>query len=133
MNAQPTTEAIATLRTTAPAEIDRLNHQSLLDAARADLERVTSDAIRHNSRQMQHPKMRAWLTADRREPDNGVAGIVSTAPYAQLVARMRRGEAVTLAEVCQAIARIQRNLQRTQKRLAERNAGRAARNAEQAA
>lgn len=105
----------------------------LLDAALADLERVTNDAIRHNARQMQHPKMRAWLTADRREPDNGAAGIVSTAPYAQLVARMRRGESVTLAEVCQAIAKMQRQLQRTQKHLAERNAGRAARNAEQAA
>jgi len=77
--------------------------------------------------------MRAWLTADGREPDNATAGIVSTAPGAQLVARMRRGESVTLAEVCQAIARMQRNLQRTQKRLAERNAGRAARNAGRAA
>ncbi|WP_418648514.1 hypothetical protein ACNQFN_08270 [Thauera butanivorans] len=113
-------------RTAAPAEIDRLNHQSLLDAALADLDRVTSEVIQHNAAQMQHPHMRAWLTADRREPDNGAAGIVSTAPHAQLIARMRRGEAVTLAEVCQAIARMQRNLQRMQKRVAKRNAERRA-------
>lgn len=133
MNTLPTTEAIATLRTAALAEIDRLNHQSLLDAALADLERVTSAAIQHNARQLQHPKMRAWLTADGREPDNAAAGLVSTAPGAQLIARMRRGESVTLAEVCQAIAKMQRQLQRTQKRLAERDAGRAARNAEHTA
>lgn len=126
MNTQLTTEAIATLRTAALAEIDRLNHQSLLDAALADLERVTSEVIQHNARQMQHPKMRAWLTADGREPDNAAAGIVSTAPGTQLIARMRRGEAVTVAEVCQAIAKMQRQLQRKQKRLAARNAGRAA-------
>lgn len=98
----------------------------LLDAALADLDRVTSEVIQHNARQMQHPKMRAWLTADRREPDNGAAGIVSTAPHAQLIARMQRGEPVTIAAVCQAIARMQRNLQRMQKRVAERAARRAA-------
>lgn len=42
MNTLPTTEAIATLRTATLAEIGRLNHEALLDAALADLERVTS-------------------------------------------------------------------------------------------
>lgn len=103
-----------------------LTAADLLDAALADLERVTSEAIQHNAAQMQHPRMRAWLTGNGREPDNAAAGIVSTAPHAQLVARMRRGEPVTIAEVCQAIARMQRNLQRMQKRVAKRNAERRA-------
>lgn len=92
----------------------------LLTAALADLERAASQVIQHNSVQMQHPRMRAWLTGNGREPDNSQARIVSTLPYAQIVARMRRGEAVTIGEVAEATARLQRNLARKQKRIAER-------------
>ena len=92
----------------------------LLDAALADLDRAASEVMKHNWKQMQHPRIRAWLTSDRREPDNGVAGIVSTAPHAQIRARLLRGEEVTIAEVSDAIARMQRNLARKVKRLEER-------------
>ncbi|CAH1745635.1 protein of unknown function [Thauera humireducens] len=96
----------------------------LLTAALADLERAASQVIQHNSVQMQHPRMRAWLTGNGREPDNGSSGIVSALPYAQIVARMRRGEAVTIGEVSEATARLQRNLARKQKRIADRAAER---------
>lgn len=98
----------------------------LLTAALDDLERAASQVIQHNATQMLHPRMRAWLTGNGREPDNGAAGIVSALPYAQIVARMRRGEEVAISEVFEATARLQRNLARKQKRIAERVECRAA-------
>jgi hypothetical protein len=106
-----------------------LTAADLLDAALADLERVASQVIQHNAGRMRHPLIRDWLTGGGREPDNGVAGIVSTMPHAQIVARMRRGEVVTVGEVSDAISRMQRNLARKQKRIAERAAERVERRA----
>lgn len=63
----------------------------LLDAALTDLDRVTGEVIQHNACQMQHPKMRAWLVGNGREPDNGAAGIVSTTPRARIFSKLLRG------------------------------------------
>ncbi len=98
----------------------------LLALALADLERTTSDVIAHNWRQMQHPRMRAWLTGTGKEPQDGAAGIVSTAAAEQIRRQRQRGEAVTLAEVAVAIAKMQKGMQRAQRRQQERNERRAA-------
>lgn len=87
-----------------------------LDAALVDLEHVTRDVIRHNSARMSHSRIKAWLVADRREPCDTRIGIVSTAPAAQIRRRLLAGDAVTVAEVSLAIARMQRAVARAVER-----------------
>lgn len=106
--------------------LSRPTAADLLDLAPADLERTTAEVLQHNWRQMQHPRMRAWLVGNGKEPQDGVAGIVSTAAAAQIRRQHQRGEAVTLAEVAVAIAKMQKGMQRAQRRQQERNERRAA-------
>lgn len=65
---------------------------------------------------------RAALTRDRREPDNGYLGLVSTVLSARIFTRLRRGEPVTIEEMTDATTRMQHQLTRKQKRIQERNA-----------
>lgn len=97
------------LRNTSTA-FDRLN------AAMVDLEHVTRDVIRHNAARMPHSRIKAWLLTDRREPCDTRIGIVSTAPAAQIRRRLLAGDAVTVAEVSLAIARMQRAVARAVER-----------------
>lgn len=95
----------------------------LLDAALLDLERVTSQVIRHNAGRMQHPFIRDWLTGGGAEPIDKKVGIVSTAPAARIRLQIERGEPVTIAATSKAIATMQRGLARALRQEEGRRAG----------
>lgn len=94
----------------------------LLDAALADLERATSDVIAHNSARMQHSFIRRWLTEGGAEPADKIVGIVSTAPAVRIQRALQRQEPVSIADVSNAIATMQRGLARALRREKERAA-----------
>lgn len=75
-----------------------------------------NEVIAHNFERMQHPRMRAWLQGEGREPSNAAIGIVSTAPAVAIHRRIDSEGGVSVADVCQAIAALQKALQRAQAR-----------------
>lgn len=95
----------------------------LLDAELLDLERVTSQVIRHNAGRMRHPLIRDWLTGGGAEPIDKKVGIVSTAPAARIRLQIERGEPVTIADTSKAIATMQRALARVLRQEEGRRAG----------
>lgn len=95
----------------------------LLNAALLDLERITSQVIRHNADRMQHRLIRDWLTGGGAEPIDRKVGIVSTAPAARIRLQIERGEPTTIAATSKAIAAMQRGLARVLRREEGRRAG----------
>lgn len=87
-----------------------------LNAALADLEQIHREIIAHNSEQMQHPRTRAWLRGEGREPSNTAIGIVSTAPTVAIHRRIDSEGGVSIADVTLAIVALQKALKRAQAR-----------------
>lgn len=108
------------MTTTRPTAAD------LLDAALSDLEHTASTAIAHNSAhnsaRMHHPLILGWLTEGGAEPADRIVGLVSTAPAARIHLALQRQEPVSIADVSNAIATMQRGLARALRREKERAA-----------
>lgn len=97
---------------------------SNLHAALADLELIRHEVIEWNGRLMKNTQVQAWLRNDgneRKEPDNAIIGIVSTAPVVQIYRHIDAAGGISVGIVAAAIEKMQRDLRRARKRIAIRD------------
>lgn len=92
-----------------------------LNAALADLEQIRHEVIEWNGRLMANTQVQAWLRDQRKEPDNSIIGLVSTAPAVQIHKHIDAAGGIAVGLVAAAIEKMQRDLRRARDRIAIRD------------